>query len=595
MQPQPARKRNVGQAAAITRWIKRQIGVVPHLLAWLVIMHPMSTVLLAEQSPEGLLSRCREVLSPVDGELRLAGLQATVEVLRDEWGIAHIYAQNQHDLFFAQGFVAAQDRLFQLDLWRRIARGETAELFGKQAIEADRFARLIRYRGDKEAEWQSYAPDAQEIATAFVDGINAYIHQARDKLPIEFQLLGYAPAKWQPEDVLGRMFGILMTSNWQREVARARLVAKHGAEAARQIAPTDPPRDYAPAPELDLACIVPEIAAGYAEATRMLKFTPSETESNNWVVAGALSASGKPLLASDPHRATTVPSLRYMVHLHAPGWNVIGAGEPALPGVAIGHNERAAWGFTIVGTDQADLYIEKTKPGDPRQYLVGETWEAMQVEREPLVVRGQSEPQVLELRFTRHGPVIYQDEHRNVAVALKWAGSEPGGAAYLASLSVARAQNREQFREALARWKIPCLNFVYADVEGHIGWVAAAATPIRDGWDGLLPVPGWSGKYEWRGYLPVAELPQSFNPRANWLATANHNILPEGYPHLVSHEWAAPHRFHRIRERLTAQERFTLADFQSIQHENTSLPARHLAAVLKQVELRPTSRRLGSC
>jgi penicillin amidase len=221
----------------------------------------------------------------------------------------------------------------------------------------------------------------------------------------------------------------------------------------------------------------------------------------------------------------------------------------------------------------------------------------MQIEKEQIRVRGRNEPASVELRFTRHGPVIYQDEARNVAVALKWAGSEPGGAAYLASLSVARAKNRQEFVAALARWKIPCLNFVYADVEGNIGWVAAAATPYRAAGDGLLPVPGWTDKYAWRGYLPVEELPQAFNPPGQWLATANHNILPPGYEKTVAFEWSAPYRYERIRERLTqggsqtreqasaGQEKFTLADFQDIQHENTSLPARQLAAVLKQVQL----------
>ncbi|HUE70270.1 MAG TPA: penicillin acylase family protein, partial [Pirellulaceae bacterium] len=444
---------------------------------------------------------------------------------------------------------------------------------------------LVKYRGDMNAEWTSYAPDAREIATAFTGGINACIDHIGAKLPIEFQLLGIAPQKWEPQDVVGRMSGIIMTSNWQREVARARLIAAVGAEQARVLAPTDPPRDYLPAAGIDLNDITTDIFKGYLAASRVLKFSPSTTESNNWVVDGTLSASGKPLLASDPHRALAVPSLRYLVHLHAPGWNVIGAGEPALPGVALGHNEHIAWGFTIVGTDQADLYVEETDPDDPRQYKVGDRWEPMRVIRETIRVRGRSEPLQLELRFTRHGPVIHQDEKKHRAFALKWAGSEPGGAAYLGSLSVGRARSRREFLQSLEAWKIPCLNFVYADVDGDIGWVAAALTPIRQGWDGLLPVPGAGGKYEWQGFLPVKELPQSFSPPAHWLATANHNILPAGYKHEIAYEWASPHRFERIKQRLTEQQKFTLEDFQSIQHENTSLPALALIDVLQRVEL----------
>ncbi len=538
----------------------------------------------AAERTDTLLTRARSVLAQIDGRVEVAGLEQPVDILRDRWGIAHIYAQNSHDLFFAQGYSMAQDRLFQVDLWRRIAVGETAELFGDEAIAADRFARLLRYRGDMDAEWNSYSPDTSEIATAFTAGINAYIAAVKDRLPIEFQLAGYRPQRWQPEDVLGRMSGIIMSGNWEKEIARARLIQAVGVEKARLLAPTDPPLPFAPAPGLDLAVINDEILSGYRAATRILKFTPSSSESNNWVVNGSLSASGKPLLASDPHRATTLPSLRYLVHLHAPGWNVIGSGEPALPGVALGHNEHIAWGFTIVGTDQADLFVERTHPADPRKYRVDDRWEPMQVVRESIRVRGRSEPLPLELRFTRHGPVVYQDEDRQVAIALKWAGSEPGSAGYLASLAVSRAQNHDQFLAALSRWKIPCLNFVYADVEGHIGWVAAAATPVRRSGDGLLPVPGDTDKYDWERYLRIDELPQSFDPAHGWLATANHNILPPGYPHQIAYDWSGPFRFRRIEERLAAQRLFTLEDFQSIQHDTMSLPARSLQSVIANVK-----------
>lgn len=543
--------------------------------------------LSADAQADDLLDRARAVLAQLDGEIRAEGLKEPVEVLRDEWGIPHIYAKNQADLFFAQGFVTAQDRLFQLDLWRRIGNGETSELFGKDAIEADRFARLMLYRGDMQAEWKSYAPDAESIAQSFVSGINAYIDQVDKKLPIEFQTLGHKPAKWRAEDILSRMSGIVMTSNWQREIARARLVATAGVEQARLIAPTDPPLPFAPAPGIDIASITPKILEGYIAATRPLKFPPPTTESNDWVVDGTLSASGKPLLANDPHRAIALPSLRYLVHLQAPGWNVIGSGEPALPGVAIGHNERIAWGFTIVGTDQSDLYVEETKEGDPRQYRIGDQWQPMQIVKETIRVRGQTEPVPLELRFTRHGPVIYQDETKRIAIALKWVGSEPGGAAYLGSLSVARAQNQQQFLKALETWKSPSENFVYADVDGNIGWVAAALTPIRNGYDGLLPVPGSAGRYEWQGFLPVKELPQSFNPPKHWIATANHNILPSGYKHPINYEWSGPHRFLRIQERLSTAKKLTIEDCQSIQHDITSLPARSLIQVANRANLPP--------
>ena len=545
----------------------------------------LSPALPAADTAEQILAKAKGVLSQVEGDIPLAGLREPVEVLRDRWGIAHIYAKNTPDLFFAQGFIAAQDRLFQLDTWRRIGLGEVAAVTGEQAVEGDRFARLLLYRGDLQAEWKSYSPDTQEIATAFTRGINAFIDHAEHKLPIEFQILGYRPQKWQPEDILSRMSGIIMTGNWQREVARARLIAKMGLDQARLVAPTDPVREFVPAPELDLQAISPNIVQGYLAATKPLKFDPLPTESNNWVVDGTKSVSGKPLLAGDPHRALGLPSLRYLVHLHAPGWNVIGSGEPSLPGVAIGHNEQIAWAFTIVGTDQSDLYVEETDPADPRRYRVGDAWEPMKIIHETIAVKGRPTGVATELRYTRHGPIIYQDEKQHLAFALRWTGSEPGGAAYLGSLAVGRAQNRSEFLKALDSWKIPCLNFVYADVSGTIGWVAAALTPVRKNWDGLLPVPGTSGKYEWQGFLPVTDLPQTFNPPQHWLATANHNILPPGYTREIAYEWDGPYRFRRIEQRLTEKSKLTLEDFQSIQHESTSLPAQALVKLLNGVEL----------
>lgn len=536
-----------------------------------------------------LRARARAVLSPLDGQLAVAGLREPVEVTRDRWGIAHINARNQHDLFVAQGYIAAQDRLFQLELWRRAGRGENAELFGPDAVEGDRFARLLLYRGDWEAEWASYSPDAREIADAFVTGINAAIDATRDRLPIEFQLAGIQPQKWRREDIVTRMSGIVMCGNWQREIARARLIHAVGLERARQIAPTDPPRPFAFAPGLDSEFISTDLARGYLAATRAPTFQPPSSESNNWVVDGTWSQSGRPMLAGDPHRTLALPSLRYLVHLRAPGWNVIGSGEPALPGVAIGHNERIAWAFTIVNTDQVDGYVEETKPDDPRQYRAGETWVPMRSVRDTIRVRGEAAPREVELRFTRHGPVIYQDEMRHRAYALRWTGLEPGGAAYLGSLALGRAQNRDEFLRALSRWKIPALNFVYADVEGTIGWVAAGLTPRRAGWDGLLPVPGAAGQFEWQGYLAVSDYPQHFNPSEHWLATANHKILPPDYPHEIGYEFEAPFRYDRIRDQLTSAaasaRRFSIDDFQRLQHDSTSLAAQQLTRALADLDL----------
>jgi penicillin amidase len=532
----------------------------------------------AQTTSVELLAAAKKTLAQLDGQINVPGLRQPVEVLRDRWGVPHIYAQNQHDLFFAQGFVAAQDRLFQIDLWRRTAIGETAAVLGKQAIEADCFARLVKYRGDMQLEWQSYGPDAQAIATAFTDGINAYVDHLGDRLPIEFAWAGFKPARWKPEDCLGRMSGVIMTRNFRQEIQRAQLVAAVGIEKVRWLAPTDPQRDFTLPEGLDLTGIDQSVLAGYEAATRAMDFSSIPNGSNNWAIAGGLSASGKPLMASDPHRALGLPSLRYLVHLHAPGWNVIGSGEPGLPGVALGHNERIAWGLTIVGNDQADVVVEETHPDDPTKYRTPSGWQPMQVIRESLEVRGQATPEQVVLRFTRNGPIVHEDREHRRAYVLRWVGSEPGTAAYLGSLVLDRAQTQTEFVEGLRRWKLPSENMVYADVEGNIGWLAAALTPVRPHGDGLLPVPGATDKYQWNGFVAYDQLPQTVNPPEQFIATANHNILPENYRHQIAYEWAPDYRYDRIEERIVSHSgKLTVDDCLSIQHDDVSLPGRQLA------------------
>ncbi len=539
-----------------------------------------------------LAARARSVLAQTSGSIKLKGLQQPVKVLRDEWGVAHIYAETQDDLFFAQGFVAAQDRLWQMDLWRRQGEGKLAEILGPGAVERDRFARLVRYRGDLKAEYESYAPDAKPIIESFVRGVNAQIELSKDRLPIEFQIAGAKPERWTPEVCLTRMAGYVMTRNAASEVLRARLAREFGKEFVDEWIETDPKRKIEIPDGLDLAGIDNKILAAASAAGSPVTFNPSDG-SNNWVIDGTMSATGKPILANDPHRTIALPSLRYLVHLVGPGWNVIGAGEPALPGVAAGHNERVGFGFTIVGIDQQDLYVEEVNPANPNEYRWKGRWEKMRVEREQIKVKGEARPREVELKFTVHGPVIYEDKDRLRAYALRWVGSEPGTAGYLASLTLNRVQNWKEFLKAMERWKVPSENLIYADVDGNIGWVAAGMTPIRKGWSGLLPVPGAEGKYEWQGFLPVSALPQSFNPAKRFITTANHNILPPGYSRELGYEWASPIRFRRIAEVLSSAEgKFAVADFERLQHDEVSLPARELTAMWREAqgvkpELRP--------
>ena len=453
-----------------------------------------------DQSAADLRSRARAVLAQTSGRIELDGLQKPVEVIRDRWGVAHIYAETQEDLFFAQGFVAAQDRLWQMEIWRRTGEGKLAEVLGESAVERDKFARLMRYRGNMEAEWTSYSPDAKQIIESFVTGVNAFIETNRDRLPIEFELTGIKPEPWTPEVCLTRMAGYVMTRNATAEVLRAQLAKLFGAEKVDLWIETDPFKKLEVPAGLDLTGIDQKILAGAKAASAPVSFSGAASEtsslssdgetlaeveartrtegSNNWVVSGALSATGKPILANDPHRPILLPSLRYMVHLVAPGWNVIGAGEPTLPGVAAGHNERVGFGFTIVGIDQQDLYVEQIRPDYPTVYRYMNKWLRMRIEHEKIKVKGRAEPIEVELKFTRHGPVIYEDFNLHRAYALKWIGSEPGSAGYLASLSLNRAKNWPEFLKALERWKVPSENLVYADVDGNIGWQAAGAAPV---------------------------------------------------------------------------------------------------------------------
>ena len=527
----------------------------------------------------------------------MPGLREPVRVLRDTWGVSHIYAKNPHDLFFAQGVVAAQDRLFQMELWKRAGQGRLSEILGPSSLERDIDARALKYRGDMRAEYASYSPDTEAILTAFTDGINAYIAAlgapGGPGLPIEFQLAGFLPDAWRPADCLNRMAAFSMTGNAVSELNSARALTELGPEQAAKLLDLDPPVALDPVPGVDLTGLSPDLLKNLVGSDQRIEFPGRAREgSNNWTISGALTASGKPLLANDPHRVLALPSLRYMVHLVAPGWNVIGAGEPGLPGVALGHNQHIAWGFTIFGLDQQDLYLEEVNPDNPLEYRTETGWAPMLIRREEFLIKGAA-AKTVDLKFTRHGPVLWEDGKR--ALALRWVGSEPGTAGYLASLAVDRAQNWTQFEAAVARWKVPSENIVYADRAGNIGEHSVGLAPLRS-WTGLLPMPG-AGNYNWAGFLPASELPHVFNPAAGFVATANHKMIPEHYPYQVGFEWAPPYRFERIRSVLESAHRtrhkLTIADMQELQNDVVSLPARELQNLLRSTPLRDHSALTG--
>jgi len=543
---------------------------------------------------ESLEELAGEALAPIEGTITLPGLEQEVEVLRDRWGVPHIYAQTVDDLFFAQGFVAAQDRLWQLEMWRRVGEGRVAEIVGPQAFERDRVARLLRYRGDMAAEWTSYHPDGERIITAFVRGVNAFIEHSRENPPVEFKLTGIEPQPWSAEVPLLRMAGLPMTDNALGELRLALRAGRLGIEEANRLDAPDPWQELRVPEGLDVSALPDTVrdivAAAYAgmprpplleryRAAAAAPTEPGDEGSNNWVVAGRLTATGAPMLANDPHRSILVPSLRYLVHLNGSGWNVIGSGEPALPGVAIGHNERIAWGLTIVGIDQQDIVVEEVNPENRNQVRWNGAWEPLRVEVDTIRVKGEA-PRVVQLEFSRHGPILYRDTVNHRAYAFRSVLAEPGTAGYLGSLSVDQARNWEEYLEAMKAWKVPSENLIYADVDGNIGWQAAGLTPVRDGWYGRLPVPG-TGEYEWQGFLPLDRLPREYNPARGFIATANHNIMPEGYGPPLGFNWASPRRYLRIVDVLSAGRDFIVQDFQRLQLDVYSSAAANACRTLQ--------------
>jgi penicillin amidase len=515
----------------------------------------------------------------------VAGLRQPVDVLTDKWGVPHIYAQNTADAFFAQGFNVARERLFQIDLWRRRGLGRMAAAMGPSYVEQDRAARLFLYRGSIEREWAAYGPDARRITESFVAGINAYIDWLgahKDQMPAEFGLVGYGPEKWEAADVV-RIRSHGLTRNVTSEVARAKTMCAAGV-AFDQARVGLQPAWEAQVPEGLDPCLPADVLKVFTLGTQAVPFVADATSSigegsNNWTIAPSKSATGRPILAGDPHRAYSTPSLRYIAHVSAPGLDIIGAGEPALPGISMGHNGTIAFGLTIFPIDQEDLYVYELNPANGKQYRYKGGWETMREVREQVAVKGGAAVEV-SLDFTRHGPVIYSDKKRAYALRTCW--MEPGMSAYFGSIAYMRARSFAEFKKARFRGGAPTVNQVYADVKGNIGWSPGGLTPVRPNWDGLLPVPG-DGRYEWKGFLRGEQFPSSFNPPEGFVSTSNEMNMPAGYPYKerkLGFEWTNDSRHRRIDEVLRGMEKVSLADSIKLQTDLTSVAARRAVALL---------------
>ena len=535
-------------------------------------------------------------LAKLDGVMSVSGLRDSVEVVRDKWGVPHIYAKNVDDLFFAQGYVMGQDRLWQLEMWRRQREGRLAEILGPRAFDRDRQTRLLMFRGPfDDAEWTSYHPEGKRIFTAFVNGLNTYIAQHATNLPVEFKLTGITPQPWKTETVLLRNATFGDATN---ELNLARLVARVGPREANRVRMPDPWDELTVPDGLDVRTIgedvltaiggrgaggggagrgelpKPEIVAPYkawlrASGDGLAEDVNPDPGSNNWAVSGAKTATGKPIVSNDPHRDVTNPSLRYIVHLNAPGWNVIGAQEPPFVGVALGHNDRLAWGLTITGTDQEDVFVEELNPAAPNEVRYNGRWEPLTIIREEIPIKGEA-PRAIELKFSRHGPIFFEDAANHRAYALKSVMAERGTAPYLGGLRLAQAGDCKEFLEAAMFWKTPSENLVCGDVDGNVTMQASALTPNRRGWVGRLPVPG-SGTYEWNGFR--SDLPRVINPQKGFIATANNNTNTPGIWPPVMFKTLNTVAFDRITRvehvlnRLLAEKKFTIEDSQRLQHD----------------------------
>ncbi len=527
--------------------------------------------------------------------VEITGLRGRVTVRRDERGIPYVAAANDDDLFFAQGYATAADRLWQMDLLRRTARGELAEIFGTPALEEDKRHRTFGFAQVADAEAAQANPQARALLEAYSRGVNAYIASLDARsLPPEFQLLQYTPRPWTPADslVLIKLFFESLSSTWRLDVMRAalgQLPPEKKAAMLPEISAIDvlvvgkDTRRVASVPASN-GVISTEgfqsLAKDFELMSRSLErvglYSENLAASNNWVVSGKHTASGKPLLANDPHLAASAPSIWHLVHLAAPGLRVAGVTMPGIPGVIIGHNDRIAWGFTNVGPDVQDLYFETFDPANPRRYSTPAGWREAEIRKEDIKVRKglvdtATDTVTLDVTVTRHGPVVYERDGKRYA--LRWTALDPklhnAGGFYQQN----RARNWNEFKTALKGYTGPMQNMVYADTEGHIGYYAAGLVPIRKSGDGSVPYDGSKDDGEWASFIPFEKLPQLLDPPSGMIVTANQRIVGTDYPYFLTHSWAQPYRARRILELLQQKKRMTADDFRSILGDTHSLAA----------------------
>ncbi len=513
-------------------------------------------------------------LPQVSGTLAIAGLEQPVRVVRDRWGVPHISARTEADLFFAQGFVQAQDRLFQMDLWRRSAQGRLSEVLGPNFAERDAMTRRVQFHGDMAAEWAGYGRDVKRIAEAFVGGVNAWVAIAQRDLPEEFVVAGWPPELWKPEDLLNRTDAFLQSGDADLDAFRARLIAAVGTARANDLLPSEKPYSARGIPsDVNLEGLGDVVSdalrrAGTPPFFLGLAAPVAPAGSNAWAVPGSRSMTRLPLVANDPHRPLAHPSLRYLVHLQAPGWNVAGAVSPWLPGVAIGHNDRVAWGLAAFPADTQDVFIERVNPANPHQVEDRGRFVDTVIVKDPIRIRGRAKPFDFEREYTRHGVVIASDRQRHLAFTVRWSGMEAGGAGELTALALDQARSSADVRAVLKTWRMPVVEVVYADADGNVGREVAGLVPARLSGDGALPAPAWTEAFDWRGWHALDALSNSTGAREQRVEiAANQDVA----------------RTNRLKEILAGNETFTVDDFKRFQHDTTPWNAKQLVPLLARL------------
>ena len=489
----------------------------------------------------------------IKGNIFLSGLETDVEIIKDSWGVPHIFAQNEKDLFFACGYVHAQERMWQMEITRRAGKGELSEIFGRKTLERDRFIRTLDLKEAAQRDYEKLSSKMKNLILSYSAGVNSWMNSRKLNWPPEFLLLGYRPQPWSPLDslIVKEVMALLLCVDYQSEILRAKLVKELGAQKALQIL-----EEGIAAPYLEIEDVP------LSELPMQLPFQGS----NNWVLAGSRTESGKPLLANDPHLEISLPPTWYEIHLICPGLNAVGVSIPGVPLVMIGHNKSVAWGITNSRVDVQDLYVEKLNPSRD-MYWDNNEWKPLFTKEERINIRGEKEPERIEVSWTERGPVVSSVLSKNAKhLSLSWTIYD-GGRAMESFYLLNKAQNWQEFVDALKLFDAPSLNFVYADKEGNIGYYLSGKIPIRAEGAALFPYPAWKEEGKWQGYLKEEEKPNFYNPKSGLIVTANNKIIPDNFPYYIGFEWEAPFREERIRELILQLEKHSVETMKVIQND----------------------------